>query len=61
MPMVVIVATRRIQPYPREQFMLNTALFTIIPHVRLWGLKTPAICLLFLQVNEEDDCMLIRG
>ncbi|WP_348246432.1 hypothetical protein, partial [Salmonella enterica] len=35
--------TRRIEPYPRDEFIFNICLFAIFCGCRLWGLKTPAI------------------
>ena len=52
--MVEFVKARRIQPNPREQFLIITRLFAIFGHAILWGLKTPVIRSLFYRFNEED-------
>ena len=55
MHMTELVRTIRIQRTYREIFMPPLRLIAIIRRSILWGLKTPAISLSFLQVNEEDD------
>ena len=55
--MVEFVKARRIQPNHRALFILHVDLIAIIGSFILWGFKTPAICLFFLQANEEDDVL----
>ena len=57
--MVEFVKARRIQPNLREQFLIIRGLIAINRASMLWGLKTPAICFAFLQVNEEDGELTI--
>ena len=53
--MVEFVKAKRIQPNPREQFLIIRGLIAINRASMLWGLKTPAICLFFYRPGEEDE------
>ena len=51
--MAGFVRSRRTYWHPREIFLLTTRLIAIFPHCGLWGLKTPAIYLFFLQAQRR--------
>ena len=59
--MVETAWTRRIEPNPREQFILTMELFAIFCICSLWGLKTPAICFVFCRFHEEDSDVGMPG
>ena len=59
MHMVETVWMRRRHWYYRAQFILTIGLFAIFCRVVLWGLKTPAVSLAFLQENGEDDELVV--
>ena len=41
--------------------MLILDVIAIIPRFALWGLKTPAICLLFYRKKDEDEDVYVYG
>ena len=61
MHMVETAGTRRTQLDHRAIFIFSVGLFAIIGRSALWGLKTPAIYLLFCRFSEEDGDVLIPG